>query len=1109
MVCDGGSVHPTSFRDLSGIDVWRSREIAGFKSLCPFPLLQNNARGREPRFPVMVVASFINKSLLSFQDVWGRCLHPDDTLAVETEPTKIDELHLHSNQISRIDAPILSRFCNLVSLDLSSNLIDNLDGIEASPNLIHLNVANNRISRIHNLHKLPKLRTLDASFNVISDLVPLPKCSQVLQYLDIKSNNLRDWDALNPLRSCHSLTYLVLKGNMQSSQMNGVCQRDDYTPSMVFQKFPFLHSVDGQDIHGRPAAAYTFVAYKYHEPSTTVSGSGESSQNSIKPAVSPDPGRVPKAAPADIEKYNTLWQRLYVLEEQLDKVNARDLQYKSVTSSAEPKPREPNIQHIEKVLEDIQQLVRHLPELARNRTESGNQRQASKQSRIPTRENSSHGQVRQKNTDRKSSQAYSTKSAKVNTASEYDTSSITEKPPVARAKSVHRASVTRQKKGAALKENDENERPKSLSDAITLACNNKLIKALELEEARQKAVIQKYASEVKRLSDAVIAESEKFKAVKLANANLHDEKLLSVHTTTQEKLTETEESYAQLKQKHEQLAAEHEANAAELKLAKTNLRDAEQVNSSAKGDSNSLSQQVGHLTQELREVREKELEARKQLCLLEDEMHRLSVRLLKDREISKVKLAEARKESEIFRLTNQQLQKDISMWQEKYMSIEAVARKEILELKQKADQDLLSAVRASNDTKERAAMENSSEVQTLKAKLKASEKAYAALENEFRSCMEDENRRYRLAQQAFTDLSTRFTSETKALERATEKEHEMTHLIRNLTQLVSEQREKVDQMRSSHDEAAKAFEEKVKRLENQIKSHDFSLQSHNKMRDELQAKTAKIHQLQAELKRLSTEFANQTFSSKTEKTNLKAQLEAIQMEQESIVSERAAHDQALRVKNKMLEDQLDTIKTLKQNLENKTREFKAIESDHRDRQEAFSRRLDDERQARLELEQELERQMYENEKLSAACEELSDERASLKKDLLAALKKVQERNDSIHAIEEEVTKIRQIFKAKEAKLQEEKEALTAAQTFAHSDLTIALDTAKKQLAAFERERIAMTQSLQRQQATIENYDMQNAKVQADLQATRCELERQRSKMNEKMDILKAAIADTN
>jgi internalin A len=93
---------------------------------------------------------------------------------------------------------------NLVKLDISTLLIQDLTGIESCKNLTELNIENNEIVDISPLSSLKKLEVLNLSLNPISDLSPITGCP-VLNNLTINDVSVPDFSLLSELVSLRIL----------------------------------------------------------------------------------------------------------------------------------------------------------------------------------------------------------------------------------------------------------------------------------------------------------------------------------------------------------------------------------------------------------------------------------------------------------------------------------------------------------------------------------------------------------------------------------------------------------------------------------------------------------------------------------------------------------------------------------------------------------------------------------------------------------------------------------------------------------------------------------------------------------------------------------------
>ncbi|KAI8921116.1 hypothetical protein DFJ77DRAFT_150399 [Powellomyces hirtus] len=153
--------------------------------------------------------SEVDGTLSSFNDFHARLDHASQTSSGSVlDPDSVTGIILHSNGISQIDGTILNLFRSLTVLDISSNLIENIEGLDAAPYLVDLNLSNNKISRVQNMKSLQRLRKLNLSFNCIRTFDGLeelrgPRYS--LQVLDLKGNSINGLETLRCLEECTGL----------------------------------------------------------------------------------------------------------------------------------------------------------------------------------------------------------------------------------------------------------------------------------------------------------------------------------------------------------------------------------------------------------------------------------------------------------------------------------------------------------------------------------------------------------------------------------------------------------------------------------------------------------------------------------------------------------------------------------------------------------------------------------------------------------------------------------------------------------------------------------------------------------------------------------------
>lgn len=130
----------------------------------------------------------------------------------------------------------LSRFRDLIRLDLSDNLLNSCEGLEVlESSLQHLNLSQNHIKSLTPLLRLSQLQVLDLSNNRIANIPSKISSLVSLTTLHLDSNEIQDISALVPLRS---LRHLSLTRNKIQNYVE-----------YVRSNFPHLETLDESYLH--------------------------------------------------------------------------------------------------------------------------------------------------------------------------------------------------------------------------------------------------------------------------------------------------------------------------------------------------------------------------------------------------------------------------------------------------------------------------------------------------------------------------------------------------------------------------------------------------------------------------------------------------------------------------------------------------------------------------------------------------------------------------------------------------------------------------------------------------------------------------------------------
>ncbi|ORX87418.1 outer arm dynein light chain 1 [Anaeromyces robustus] len=164
------------------------------------------------------------------------------------EQKNINSITLHSNNIKVIEQGILHKFINLTILDLSSNQIEKIQGLEKLYNLKILNLSNNKIKIIEGLSELRALSKLLLAYNNIKTLegfVQLHGIHYSLFILDIRGNNIENIEEIKYLAGCPVII------NIFYNIVNPFCQKLKYSyRDNIKLLVPQLESIDEMDFYG-------------------------------------------------------------------------------------------------------------------------------------------------------------------------------------------------------------------------------------------------------------------------------------------------------------------------------------------------------------------------------------------------------------------------------------------------------------------------------------------------------------------------------------------------------------------------------------------------------------------------------------------------------------------------------------------------------------------------------------------------------------------------------------------------------------------------------------------------------------------------------------------
>lgn len=132
-------------------------------------------------------------------------------------------LDLYSNKINKIDG--LDNLTNIIYLSLGSNEITEIKGLDSLQKLIQLKLGKNKISEVKNLHTLTELSELDLAYNSIKqidNILDLPN----IRRLYLNNNEIAHIANFSELKSLPNLEHISLENNPYFSVNSIVLEKD-------------------------------------------------------------------------------------------------------------------------------------------------------------------------------------------------------------------------------------------------------------------------------------------------------------------------------------------------------------------------------------------------------------------------------------------------------------------------------------------------------------------------------------------------------------------------------------------------------------------------------------------------------------------------------------------------------------------------------------------------------------------------------------------------------------------------------------------------------------------------------------------------------------------
>ncbi|XP_072220162.1 leucine-rich repeat and coiled-coil domain-containing protein 1 [Leuresthes tenuis] len=1006
-------------------------------------------------------------------------------LDVPLTPT-VTSLNLHCNCIPRIEG--LTSAWHLRHLDLSSNRISKIEGLSSLTSLRTLNLSSNLIAKVEGLNGLVNLTKLNLSYNQINNLTGLlylHGTEYKLKHLSLHGNHL---DSIDHLLQC----LLGLQGlrDVTLSQDGGdnpVCGSPGYW-EIVMESLPQISVLDGLDRLRHPASPglSSFCDIPGLEDYVDFLLSSDTSHND---AVDFD---VKGVTTPRIDRVLTQFRQQIASEAVTDPAAQPATQPASQSSqpvgAAEADPTDPiNEERIRKLEHQVSQLIQQVPAGEKSRvsmhsemklhkakrdtdrtseSECDSGKENRRCTRLPKRHNivasstaSQESKSTRSDSDQENHNLRTTKSAvglrrKIGGAGAVQATGKTKKGPLRTAKTTGEVkSIQEEETYRTIVEERDQERERRW----------------KAEQAARKLTeelkgLQTRVSEEKDLQSLALHTTDRLKELLL--------KERSGRCEVQARVEELEERCRSLTQQLEQTRSGEEQQ-------KTALRRLEE--SISHGDALRARQQA----EEMKRYQELENKA-----------------------------AALRRELDIQRASARQCKDKLQQLHELLASREQEHRKQLELRLQPGGADFREAV-----AKEVASVEqrHSQREAELQEKLSEGRKQYAALEDEFRMALTIEAARFSEVKEACDHMTAELMELKETLAQSQQREKKSGSLVQELTAMVKEQKSRISELIKAKKDAVTDLKSRLHSLEAEVEQNrclDLQLEMHKKEKarlfSQLTAQESVIDGLRAERRIWGQELAQQGASLAQDRGRLEARIEVLTAELETQRKQNERDLDALKIKAKIMDDQTETIRKLKESLQERDDQIRKLRVEAAQAQKKFQQQLEEETAQQAATKERLEHLSLRKEQLKQQLEDKEAELEEVRGAYRQSSERWQEKAELLTRLESQVKRMKENFDSKERLLLEERDKATQAHKAAVEKLHCVDDAFRQQLESLQAAHQADLLRLDNEkQKKIEQANQKVFDVEEEMRQLLEETEANRRIMEEKMKRLTSVLKDFN
>ncbi|KAA0719624.1 Leucine-rich repeat and coiled-coil domain-containing protein 1 [Triplophysa tibetana] len=448
-----------------------------------------------------------------------------------------------------------------------------------------------------------------------------------------------------------------------------------------------------------------------------------------------------------------------------------------------------------------------------------------------------------------------------------------------------------------------------------------------------------------------------------------------------------------------------------------------------------------------------------------------------------------KREVEILRASARQHKDKLQQLHELLASREEMHRKELASRLLPGGTEFRDAVAKEVEAIEKRFAQRQAE---MEQKLGDSHKQYAALEDEFRMALTIEAKRFSEVKEGFDQMSAELLEVKSSLSQSQQKEKQSVSLVQELTTMT-----RLQLLES------KLEEDKRLNLQVELLKKDKSRQL-----SQLTAQESVIDGLRAERKIWGQELAQQGASLAQDRGRLESRIEVLLNDLESQKKRNERDNDALRIKAKILDDQTETIRKLKEALLERDEQIRKLREESVQDQRKSKQQLEEVIASAAELRDTVEQLSLRKEELKQQLLDKEAELDEVKETYRVSSKKWQEKAELLNRLESQVKRMKEGFDSKERHLVEERDKASQAHRGAVEKLHSVDDAFRRQLeslqASHQAELLHLANDKQKQ---IEKANQKVLQVEEEMRQLLEETESNKMVMEEKMRRLTRVLKD--